>query len=64
MRVDYREGQFMFNPYTQRFEFKMVQVDHGPIRSVCACCINKQRSRVKGPRAMKIFLKGSGPKTV
>jgi len=63
VRVDYREGQFMLNPHTSQFDFVMVAMEREAKRSVCACCVNKQRSQVKGPKSKKIFLKGQGLKS-
>lgn len=63
MRVDYRDGQFYFNSDENRFEFLVEVMEREAKRSVCACCVNKQRSQVKGPKAKKIFLKGQGLKS-
>lgn len=63
MRVDYTTGQFFFNSDVNRFEFLIEVMQREAKRSVCACCVNKQRSQVKGPKAKKIFLKGQGLKS-
>jgi hypothetical protein len=64
VRVDYTTGQFYFNSDEKRFEFLVEIMQREAKRSVCACCVNKRRSQVKGPRAKKIFLKGSGVKSL
>ena len=63
MRVDYRIGQFEYNHENNSYDFVMVVREREAKRSICACCVNKQRSQVKGPKAKKIFLKGQGLKS-
>lgn len=57
-------GQFVLNASTHRLEFQVVPEEHDPKRVVCACCVNKQRSQVRGAKAKKIFQKGIGHKSV
>lgn len=57
--VDYSSGQFFYNSDENRFEF-LVEDQPEAKRSVCPCCVNRQRSQVKGPKSNKIFQKGRG----
>lgn len=58
--VDYSSGQFFYNSDENRFEFLVEANQPEAKRSVCPCCVNKQRSQVKGAKANKIFQKGRG----
>ena len=58
--VNYATGQFFYNSDENRFEFRVEANQPEAKRSVCPCCVNKQRSQVKGPKANKIFQKGRG----
>lgn len=64
VRGDYKTGQFYLNSEKQRFEFSLEVMEREAKRSVCTCCVNRCRSQVKGAKVNKIFLKGSGVKTV
>ena len=61
--VNYASGQFYYNSDENRFEFQVASQPKAK-RSICPCCVNKQRSRVKGAKATKIFQKGTGLKSV
>ena len=64
MRVDYTTGQFYYNSSENRFEFVTGSGELAAKRWMCPCCVNKERSQVKGPKALKLFLKGKGVKSL
>ena len=52
---NWSEGSFYYNWEQGNYQFYLMRPDWDyPDVRTCPCCINKMRSRVRGPKALKI----------